>query len=238
MHGGIETPVLINIPGIPTVIVMTWLAMLLLIALSLATLRRLSIVPGPLQNVFEFIIESFTHLIETIMGPAGTGFIPFLGTLFLLILVSNIMGVIPGFRAPTSSLNTTVALALIVFFTSHYYGVKNRGFKGYIRHYTGDSIFLAPLMFFTHFVGELARPFSLAIRLFANIVGDDLSLAVILTILPLIAKLVLPLLLPPLMILIGTLIAFIQALVFAVLAAVYIADLAGFNDAHEGASGH
>ena len=225
MHGAFETPVLINIPGIPAIIT--------IIVLSLAVRRRLSVVPGPLQNAFEFIMEFFTHMVETIMGPAGAGFIPFLGTLFLLILICNIMGIVPGLSAPTASLNTTVALALVVFIASHYYGIKNRGLKGYIRHYTGDSIFLAPLMFFTHFIGELARPFSLAVRLFANIVGDDLSLAIILTILPLIAKLILPLLLPPFMMLIGMLIAFIQALVFAILAAIYMADLAGFSEANE-----
>lgn len=229
----IETPVIINIPGVPTVVTMTWLAMLILIIVSLTVRRRLSIVPGRLQNMLEFAVETLTHLVESIMGPAGGRFVPFLGTLFLLILVSNYMGLMPGLRAPTSSLNTTVALALAVFVVSHYYAIRTRGLKGYLLHYTGHVWYVAPLMVFSHVIGEIARPFSLAIRLFANILGDDLAMAIILSIMPFVARMILPLFLPPLLVIIDALIAFIQALVFSILAAIYIDQLAGFNEMEE-----
>ncbi|MBI4240111.1 MAG: F0F1 ATP synthase subunit A, partial [Candidatus Rokubacteria bacterium] len=105
-------------------------------------------------------------------------YLPLIGTLGLFILVSNLLGLVPGLMAPTSNLNTTVACALVVFFTYHWIGIRKRGLASYLRHLCGPIVWLAPLMFVIEIFSHLARPLSLSVRLFGNMMGGHILLAV------------------------------------------------------------
>ena len=108
-----------------------------------------------------------------IIGPGGERHTPFIATLFLFILLNNLIGMVPGALAPTSSLNTTIALALITFAYVQIEGVRAHGVVGRLKHFMGPTPALAPLMFPIEIIGELARPLSLSIRLFGNIFGEE-----------------------------------------------------------------
>ncbi len=115
-------------------VVFSLIAGLFLIVLSFFATRNKKLIPGPLQNVLELAVESLENLVVGIIGPRGRAYVPFIGTLFLYILTQNFMGLVPGMKAPTSSLNTTVALAVCVFFYVQGIGIKENGFFGYIHH--------------------------------------------------------------------------------------------------------
>lgn len=188
--------------------------MALLIVLSFLATRRLELIPGVVQNIMETIVDAFHDLLIDTMGEEGKRFFPLIATIGLFILVSNVMGLIPGFESPTASLNTNCAMALIVFFLTHIVGVKVQGWK-YLKQFVGPNPWLAPLMIPIELVGHIARPVSLTVRLFGNIEGGHIVLAVILVLVPLLIPL-------PIMAL-KLLICFIQTLVFMLLSMMYIA---------------
>ena len=175
----IEHPPLFVIPGIPHHITYTWLVMLVLLGVAFAASRNLQVVPRGLQNVMEMILEQFFTLLDEVIGPEGRRYLPLIATLGLFILVSNLMGLLPGLMAPTSNLNTTAACALIVFFAYHWIGVRKQGLGGYLKHFCGPVPWLAPLMFVIELFSHLARPLSLALRLFGNMTGGHILLSVI-----------------------------------------------------------
>jgi len=201
-------------PGVPTHLLYTWLVMIFLILLSLFAKRHLHINPGRIQNVMEVIVDGMHKLLIDTMGPSGLKFFPLIATIGLFILVSNLLGLVPGFESPTANLNTNVSMALIVFFLTHIMGVRIHGIK-YLKQFVGPSPWLAPLMLPIEIVGHLARPVSLTFRLFGNIEGGHLVLAVILILVPFLVPL-------PIMAL-KVLICFIQTLVFMLLSMMYIA---------------
>jgi len=201
-------------PGVPTHLLYTWLVMIFLILLSLFAKRHLHINPGRIQNVMEVIVDGMHKLLIDTMGPSGLKFFPLIATIGLFILVSNLLGLVPGFESPTANLNTNVSMALIVFFLTHIMGVRIHGIK-YLKQFVGPSPWLAPLMLPIEIVGHLARPVSLTFRLFGNIEGGHLVLAVILILVPFLVPL-------PIMAL-KLLICFIQTLVFMLLSMMYIA---------------
>lgn len=164
------------------------------------------------------LLETFGDLVygfmEGPMGPvAARRFLPLIGTLFLFILFSNLLGLIPGFLPPTATLKTNLALALLVFVLTHVFGVIAHGPK-YIKHFMGPLWWLAPLMLPIEIVSHIARPVSLSIRLLGNIVADH-KVAVIFFAL-------VPFLLPVPFLLMGVLVAVVQALVFCLLSTIYI----------------
>jgi len=166
-----------------------------------------------LLNFMELIVEMCIKLIEDNMGKIGRPLLYILGSLIIFILFNNLSGLVPGFVAPaTSNLNTTLALALTVFFLYQFYGFKVHGVK-YLKHFTGPLLWLAPLMFPIEIIGHLARPMSLSLRLFGNMMGDHLVLAIFF----LLAPLVVPL---PIMF-IGIFVSVIQTLVFVMLSMAY-----------------
>jgi len=175
----IEHPPLFVIPGIPDHVTYTWLVMLVLLGLSVAASRNLQTVPRGLQNFMEMVLEQFFTLLDDVIGAGGRRYLPLIATLGLFILVSNLMGLLPGLIAPTSNLNTTAACALIVFFTYHWIGVRKQGLGRYLRHLCGPVLWLAPLMFIVEIFSHLARPLSLSLRLFGNMTGGHILLAVI-----------------------------------------------------------
>ena len=145
--------------------------------------RRKSLHPDKLQNFMEMIVEGLDNFICGILGPRGRKFTPFLGTLFIYILCMNFLGLIPGMKSPSASLNTTVALAICVFLYVQFTGIKNLGLLGYLDHLAGNprdfiTWVLVPINLPIHIVGELAKPLSLSLRLFGNITGEDILIAV------------------------------------------------------------
>jgi F-type H+-transporting ATPase subunit a len=137
-------------------------------------------------------------------------YIPFSGTLFLFISVANLLDIIPGYRTPTSSLSTTAALAICVFFAVPIYGIERVGVVRYLKHYVEPSILMLPF----HIIGEFSRTIALAVRLFGNMMSETMLIAILLSIAPLFLPVPLELL--------GLLIGQVQAYIFAVLATVYI----------------
>jgi F-type H+-transporting ATPase subunit a len=174
----IEHPPLFVLPGIPDHVTYTWLVMILLTALAFMASRSLQLVPRGLQNVMEVVLEQFVTLLDEVIGHGGRRYLPLIGTLGLFILTSNLMGLVPGLMAPTSNLNTTAACAVIVFLTYHWIGVRKQGLGAYLRHLCGPVLWLAPLMFVIEVFSHFARPLSLAVRLFGNMMGGHILLAV------------------------------------------------------------
>jgi F-type H+-transporting ATPase subunit a len=197
-------------------LVYTWFFMLVLIAVARLAASRLTLVPSRLQNVAEAILEAIGSFQESIMGPHGRPLFPFMATLIVFVFVCNFNGLIPGSSSPTANLNTTLALALSIFLTTHVLGVKTHGLR-YVKHFVGPVPFLAPLMIPLEIVSHLARVLSLSLRLFGNIMGEDLVIAVLFM---LGGAFFLPL---PMMFL-GLFTGFLQAFVMTILAMMYIGE--------------
>jgi F-type H+-transporting ATPase subunit a len=199
--------------------------------LSLVAVRVYSkreMIPGKLQNLVEMLIEGMYNFIYGILGKETKKYIPFLGSLFFYILLMNWIGMIPGGHSPSTSLNITVSLALLTFLYAQWTGISRLGPLGYLHHLAGsptDAIgwSMVIIMFPLHIIGELAKPFSLALRLFGNITGEDTLVAVfvglgvaILAFSPVGVPLQLP------FYFLGLLLSTIQALVFTLLSSIYI----------------
>lgn len=195
-------------------LVFSWIVMALLSVGSWLVTRNLE--TGPRlprwQNALEIIVSTIQSQIEEASGGRADRYLPFIGTLFLFIVVSNVLDVVPGFEAPTASLTTTAALATCVFVAVPVFGIADQGVRDYFRQYVRPT----PLMLPFHVIGEVSRTLALAVRLFGNITSGSLIAAIVLSIAPLFF--------PVIMQALGLLIGVIQAYVFAILALVYIAS--------------
>lgn len=176
----IEHPPIFHLPGVPDHVTYTWIAMLVLAGIAFAASRSLALVPRGAQNFMEVVLEQIQLLIDDVMGHEGRRYLPLIATLGLFILAGNLMSVIPGFNTPTANLNTTAACAVIVFVTYHWIGVKKQGPLTYLKHFMGPvPLPLKPLMFVIEIISHLARPLSLSLRLFGNMTGGHILLAII-----------------------------------------------------------
>ena len=198
-------PVPITLP-----VVTTWVIVIGLALLFFLSTRRLTIVAGRWQAALEILVTTVEMQIKEVVGEDARRILPLIGTLFIFLLVSNLSGTIPGVKAPTATLATDGALALLVFTATQYYGVKAQGILGYL----GSFIKPTPLMLPLHVVSQITRTFSLMVRLFGNIMSGELIIGVILSL----AGLVLPI---PLMLL-EILVGLLQAYIFSILATVFI----------------
>lgn len=194
-------------------IVYTWLVIILLGVLSLIATSALKTIPSGIQNFMEVVVDGIENMIVDTMGEHGRPFFPLIATLALFILVSNLIGLVPGFFPPTANVNTTAACAIVVFLATHIVGIKHHGFH-YLKHFMGPIWWLSPLMFFIELIGHLSRPVSLTLRLFGNMNGHELVLMIFFALAPF--------LVPLPMMLMGVLVSFIQAFVFMLLAMIYI----------------
>jgi len=193
--------------------------------------KNRSLVPGKLQNFVEFALESLDGLTHGVLGHYGRHYTPFIGTLFIYIFCMNMIGLIPGMKSPSSSLNTTIGLAVTVFIYVQYTGLRKLGIIGYIDHLLGRprdvmGFIFIPLMFPLHVIEEFIKPMSLSLRLFGNILGEDALIAAfvgfgILALSFMGSPIGLPLQVPFMLLAIIT--GTIQALVFSLLSTVYIA---------------
>jgi F-type H+-transporting ATPase subunit a len=194
------------------------LVSIFLITVALLIKKRLNKDPLPgdrfnITNTVELLVELVLGLLQDNIGPKGKRFIPLIGTLALFILFSNLLGLIPGFLPPTDNINITAGCAIIVFFSTHFLGLMENGF-GYLKHFTGPTWWLAPLMVPIEIIGHLARPLSLSIRLFGNITGDHLVLVIFSGLVPLV--------IPVFALFLGAFVSVIQALVFILLSMMYV----------------
>jgi F-type H+-transporting ATPase subunit a len=169
--------------------------------------------PGGLQNFMEVIVGGIEKTVADTMGKHGLPFFPLIATLFLFILISNLISLVPGFYPPTGNLNTTAALAVIVFTTTHVVGVKEHGLS-YVKHFLGPVWWLAWMIFFIEIIGHLSRVLSLSLRLFGNIGGHEIVIMVFFALVPFLVPLVMTVL--------GLLVCIIQSIVFMMLAMMYI----------------
>ncbi len=204
-------------------IVGSGIVVLILVAVSLKIKKHCSnsnsIVPSEkfsLTNFFEFLALDF--LLDLLTGIFGSEekakkFLPLLGGSFLFIFFSNLLGVFPGFYPATQNLNSTLAMSLVIFFTYNYLGFKEHG-AGYLKHFMGPVLYLAPLMIFIEVVSHLVRPASLSLRLFWNMFGDHLVLQIFSNLTPYIV--------PAIFIGLGVFVSFLQAFIFTILSSIYI----------------
>jgi F-type H+-transporting ATPase subunit a len=208
----------IKLTHLPHYLVFTWFIMLIIIVFSLIVRLTLKLMPSNFQNVVESIIEMLCSFVEDILGKHTKKHFPLIATLALFIFFANIVELIPGCIPPTSSWNTTIAMALIVFVYYQYLGIKTHGIK-YIKHFMGPIWWLTPLMIPIEIIGHFARILSLSVRLFGNIMGGGLLLAIVYFLMPVLVPL-------PIMALV-LLAAVIQAFIFSLLSTLYIADVIG-----------
>lgn len=190
----------------------SWIVMVILIITAWLTTRNITseYQLSRWQNSLETIVGYMRNQIQETTQEKPDPFLPFLGTLFLFISVSNILSFVPIYHPPTGSFSTTSALAICVFFAVPVYGVRQRGFIKYFKHYIEPTVLLLPF----NIIGRFSRTLSLAVRLFGNVMSGTIIIAVLVSIVPLFV----PILMHALELLIGQ----IQAYIFAVLAAVYI----------------
>jgi F-type H+-transporting ATPase subunit a len=195
----------------------TWLVMGILVGASFLITRRLSAgtqIPR-WQNVMEVIVGGVREQIREVSGGESDEYLPFIGTIFLFILTANLLFIIPGYVAPTSSLTTTAALAVSVFVAVPMYGIAKQGIGNYLKEYFQPIFIFFPF----HIMGEFSRTLALAVRLFGNIMSHEKVIGILLS--------TTPLLFPVAMQLLGILIGAIQAYIFSILAMVYIASATG-----------
>ncbi|WP_198305070.1 F0F1 ATP synthase subunit A [Arcobacter vandammei] len=187
--------------------------------------RKLQLVPTGSQNVMETFVGGIISMGADTMGEKNARiYMPLIGSLALVIFISNMIGVIPGFEAPTSNINFTLSLALIVFVYYNYLGIKKNGFINYFKHFMGPMPILAPLMFPIEIISHISRIISLSFRLFGSIRGDDMFLMVLLMLVPWILPL------PGFFLL--TAFGFLQAFIFSILTYVYIAGSIMMEEEH------
>src|SRR5512134_1366473 len=177
--GAIEHAPILRLPGVPDHVLYTWVVMLILIGVAFAASRRVALVPRGAQNFIEVVLEQFLQMIDDVIGPEGRSYLPLIATLGLFILVGNLIGLVPGMNGPTTNLNTTAACALVVFFAYHYIGIRKQGLGHYLKHFTGPVPALAPLMIPIELISHLARPLSLTLRLFGNMLGGHILLSIV-----------------------------------------------------------
>ena len=173
--------------------------------------RHLSLQPSRLRAVLEGIVDALDSTIEGLVGEPHRQILPFVGTLWIFLVVANLVGLIPGFHSPTRDLSVTAALAILSFLSVHWFGIRSVGLKSYLKHYLHPNPILLPF----HLISEVSRTLALAVRLFGNMMSLEMTAVLIL----LVAGFLAPI--PILMLHIIE--ALVQAYIFGVLTLVYIA---------------
>ncbi len=202
-------------PTIPDHVVESFLVVGILTGIALVTRKKLNLIPSGAQNVIETFFEAINGLLLSVIGPKGPRYFPVIATIGLFILFGNLIGLFPFCKSPTSNLNVTLACAVVVFIYYHYQGIKENGLKKYLAHFAGPMPAMAFLMFPLEIISHFARIMSLSIRLFGNIMGEDIIILILFIMVPY----VLPI--PMMMFAIFT--SFLQAFIFIMLSMLYIA---------------
>ena len=192
-------------------IVTTWIIVLILAATAWIIKRMLVLEAGPVQTAAEGVVSAIEDAIRAVAPDYVSQLLPFIGTLWVFLVVANLAGLIPGVHSPTRDLSTTSALAILVFLASHWFGIRSQGLKSYLRHYLTPSPILLPF----HIISEITRTVALAVRLFGNIMSLEMAALLILFVAGFLAPI------PILML--HVIEALVQAYIFGMLALIYIA---------------
>jgi len=196
-------------------VVTTWAIMAVLAAGSALLTRRLATTPKRYQAILELLVTGIESQIEAVTRKSARPLLPLLGTLFIYLLCANLSGLLPGVQAPTGRVETPAALALIVFFAVHYFGIRTQGIIGYLASFAQPKLVMLPL----NILSEITRTFSLMVRLFGNVMSGEFLIGLVLAL----AGLFVPVPLMALELLVGV----VQAYIFSVLATVFIGAAAG-----------
>jgi F-type H+-transporting ATPase subunit a len=192
-------------------VVTTWLVMAAIWLLAWLATRRLRNEPGPVQTAVEGIVTVIDDAVTAVVPGFGRRLLPFVGTLWIFLVVANLSGLVPGVHAPTRDLSATAALAILVFFAAHWYGIRIQGFRAYLRHYLTPSPILLPF----HLISEITRTVALAMRLFGNIMSLEMAALLILMVAGFLA--------PVPILMLHVVEALVQAYIFGMLALIYVA---------------
>ena len=203
-------------------VIYSWFVILLLIIFAVLATRKIEMIPTKAQNFFEIVISGMEDFMVDITGEEGRWFFPIIATIFIYVATCNLLGLVPGFYPPTASINTTAACAIPVFLFTHFIGIKYHGIK-YVKHFLGPVWWLIPIILPIEIIGHLARILSLSFRLFGNITGHELVLAILFM---LAGAFFAPL---PIMAM-GIFVSLVQAFVFFLLSTMYFAG--AMEEAH------
>jgi F-type H+-transporting ATPase subunit a len=193
-------------------VITTWGIMFMFAVIARLSTRLLNRVPGSFQTFIEGIVAAIDDAIVAVAPEHSRQILPFIATLWLFLIVANLIGLIPGLHSPTRDLSVTSALAMLVFLSVHWFGIRMLGLKNYLYHYLKPSPILLPF----HIISEITRSLALAVRLFGNMMSLDMAAMIIL----LVAGFLAPI--PILMLHIIE--ALVQAYIFGMLALVYLAS--------------
>jgi F-type H+-transporting ATPase subunit a len=215
---------------IPQYVLSAFMIAALLVVVSLVAVggRKTDdmVIPEPrftLRNLLELLVGFLAGIAEDILGHHAKKYLPLLGTCFFFILFMNLLGLIPGFVPPTDKMNITVGLAVIIFLSTHYFGVREHGLA-YLKHFLGPVWWMAPIMLPIEIVSHLARPLSLSLRLFGNITGDHMVVSIFLGLVPFVV--------PSIFYGLGVFVSFMQAFIFTVLSMIYISGAVAHEEDH------
>ncbi|MGD2167455.1 MAG: F0F1 ATP synthase subunit A [Gammaproteobacteria bacterium] len=207
----IQSVVTIGPLVITNTVVTTWVIMLVLWLVCWSITRRLSIDPGPTQSALEGVVSTIEEAIAAVAPEYARRILPLVGTLWIFLVVANLAGLIPGAHAPTRDLSATGALAIVVFGSTHWYGIRIAGTRSYLRHYLTPSPLLLPF----HLISEITRTIALAVRLFGNMMSLEMAALLILLVAGFLA--------PVPILLLHVVEALVQAYIFGMLALIYVA---------------
>ncbi len=197
--------------AITTTVLTTWVLMFALALFAWFGTARLCLQPGPLQTALEGIVSVIENAVAAVAPQQAQQLTPFIGSLWIFLVIANLSGLIPGVQSPTGDLSATAGLALLVFLSVHWFGIRAQGLGNYLRHYLSPSPVLLPF----HLISEVTRTIALAVRLFGNIMSLEMTALLIL----LVAGFLAPV--PILMLHIVE--ALVQAYIFGMLALIYVA---------------
>ncbi len=207
----IETLFAVGPLEITTTVVTTWVIMAVLWLVSWLITRRLSLDPGPFQTALEGIVETIDEAIAAVAPDFARRILPLVGTLWIFLVCANLIGLVPGMHSPTRDLSATAALAILVFLSTHWYGVRIAGLENYLRHYMSPSPLLLPF----HLISEVTRTVALAVRLFGNMMSLEMAALLILLVAGFLA--------PVPILMLHVIEALVQAYIFGMLALIYVA---------------
>lgn len=196
---------------ITNTVIVTWGIMLALWIAAWVVTRRLSVTPDRWQVVVEGVVSAIEDAIRVVLPDQFRQVMPFIGSLWIFIVVANLVSLIPGVRSPTGDLSLTAALAILVFLAVHWYGIRIHGPKNYLRHYLKPNPILLPF----HIISEISRTVALAVRLFGNIFSLQMAALLVLLVAGFLA--------PVPVLMLHIIEAVVQAYIFGMLALIYVA---------------
>ena len=194
-------------------VIITWVVMIMITCVCYILTRRLSLKPSGYQEILEAVFEAIEKTVKDVVPVNPWMVVPVLGTLWIFIGFSNLIGLLPGFKTPTADINTTFAFAVISYSMTHVFGIRTEGIRGYLAHYREPSWLLLPF----HLIAEVTRTIALSVRLFGNMLSGDMIAVILIGIVGL--------LVPVPFYLLHVIIGIIQAYIFGILTLVFIAGV-------------